>query len=147
MSKDGRVVVGVDGSPTSVEAIKWAAQQADRTSARLEAVIAWHYPTSYGFPVIADVDWADTAWATLDEAIEKALGDRAAAVVRRVIEGHPSHVLADAAVGADALVVGARGHGGFAGLLLGSVSTHMVGHALCPVVVVPRTCAEPAAAA
>jgi|SRR4051794_21236671 len=140
----GRIVVGVDGSTASTDALRWAARQADLTGASLEAVTAWSYPTTYGFPVIADVDWEKGALTVLDEAVDKALG-READVTRRAVEGHAALVLTEAAQGAELLVVGSRGHGGFAGLLLGSVSEHVVTHAPCPVVVVrhPST-AEPA---
>lgn len=138
-SRSKRVVVGVDGSPSSRAALCWAAEQAALTSAELEAVIGWSYPTSYGFPVIADVDWASSAQKIVETEVTEVLGDKPATI--RVLEGHPARVLLDAADGADLLVVGSRGHGGFAGLLLGSVSEYVVTHATCPVVVVraPKT--------
>ena len=135
-TQTGRIVVGVDGSAASLDALRWAARQAELTGATLEAVTSWSYPTTYGFPVIANVDWEKGARTVLDQAIAEALGDAGESVVRRVAEGHPSRLLADLAVGADLLVVGSRGHGGFTGLLLGSVSEHVVTHAPCPVVVV-----------
>ncbi len=134
----GRIVVGVDGSPASAEALSWAARQARLTGAALEAVTAWTYPMTYGFPVIANVDWEHGARTVLTDAIHAVLGDDAD-VLRRVVEGHAAQVLTEAAVGADLLVVGSRGHGGFTGLLLGSVSEHVVTHAPCPVVVVRST--------
>jgi len=136
----GRIVVGVDGSPTSTDALCWAVRQARLTGAELEAVTAWSYPTSYGFPVIANVDWEQGARTTLDQALEAALG-KDADVRRKVVEGHAARVLTETAAGADLLVVGSRGHGGFTGLLLGSVSEHVVTHAPCPVVVVRHTAA------
>lgn len=135
----GRIVVGVDGSPTSVRALRWAAGQAAVTGAQVHAVMAWMPPSDYalGSGYVADVGWAEDTAAVLEKTIEEALdGDAAEQVERRVVRGHPAQVLLDAAVGADLLVVGSRGHGGFTGMLLGSVSQHLVAHAPCPVLVV-----------
>jgi nucleotide-binding universal stress UspA family protein len=140
--RGGRIVVGVDGSPSSIEALCWAVRQARLTGGALEAVTAWSYPTSYGFPVIADVDWEQGARTRLGEALDAAVGSDAD-VARRVIEGHAARVLVEASGGADLLVVGSRGHGGFTGLLLGSVGEHVVTHAPCPVVVVRHPAAAP----
>ena len=129
-----RIVVGVDGSTSSRGALRWAAAQAALASAELEVVIGWSYPMSYGFPVIADVDWAADARTTVEAELTDVLGDQQVTV--RVLEGHPARVLLDASRDADLLVVGSRGHGGFTGLLLGSVSEYVVTHASCPVVVV-----------
>jgi nucleotide-binding universal stress UspA family protein len=132
-----KIVVGVDGSPQSERALRWADQQARLTGSELHAVIAWHLPTSYGYAAVYDdADWAGDARETLDRTIKEALGEDDG-VYRHVREGHPAAVLVEAAKAADLLVVGSRGHGGFAGLLLGSVSQHVVAHAACPVVVVP----------
>jgi nucleotide-binding universal stress UspA family protein len=133
----GRVVVGVDGSSASTAALVWAARQATLTGAQVEAVTAWHDPEVYGgYPVAAGTDWAANAHDVLDAAVDRALGATAGAVTRRVVEGHPVKVLVDASAGADLLVVGSRGHGGFAGMLLGSVSERVTAHAPCPVLVV-----------
>jgi nucleotide-binding universal stress UspA family protein len=136
MNAQGRIVVGVDGSPASLDALRWAVRQAELTGASVEAVTSWSYPTSYGFPVIANVDWEQGARTVLDQAIAAAVDESGPPVRRRVVEGHPARALADVAAGADLLVVGSRGHGGFTGLLLGSVSEYVVTHAPCPVVVV-----------
>ena len=136
-----RIVAGVDGSPSSRAALKWAVQQARRSGGTVDAVIAWQFPATGNFgwaPVSAidDLDFESIAKHTLDEAIGS-LGDQAAGVTIRplVIQGLPAQVLLDTAEGADLLVVGSRGHGGFADALLGSVSQHCVHHAPCPVVV------------
>jgi nucleotide-binding universal stress UspA family protein len=132
-----RIVVGVDGSPASVDALKWAVRQAALTGAVVEAVTAWQFPATYGgYPILAGTDWRADAQAIQDIAVKEALGDEATALVRRVAQGHPVRVLIDIAADADLLVVGSRGHGGFAGMLLGSVSEHVVAHAPCAVVVV-----------
>lgn len=139
-----RIVVGVDGSEGSKEALRWAARQSELTGAALEAVIAWQYPAFFGWaPVdVDDADFAKIAEDTLTGALAEVLGpdwpDRAHA---RVTEGYPPAVLVDAAEDADLLVVGCRGYGAFADALLGSVSTYCVHHAHGPVTVIrpPRT--------
>jgi nucleotide-binding universal stress UspA family protein len=142
--KGSRIVAGVDGSPSSLSALHWAIAQAGLTGATLDAVIAWHYPVAvggYGYAPVGVVqdgtDFRETAEKILADAISNATdqgGD--VAVQARVIEGNPAQVLLHAAAGADLLVVGSRGHGGFAEVLLGSVSQHCVHHAPCPVVVI-----------
>lgn len=133
-----RIVAGVDGSSASIDALRWAVRQASLTGAIVEAVISWQYPVAYGgeYLIDADVDWPSNARAVLDTALDEALGTQTAPISHKVIEGHPAKVLVDAAAGADLLVVGSRGHGGFAGLLLGSVSEHVAAHAPCPVLVI-----------
>jgi len=132
-----RIVVGVDGSSASIDALRWAIRQASLTGGAVEAVIAWQYPMAYGgYPIATDVDWPSNAGEVLDTALGQAQVSEAAPVTRKVVEGHPAQVLVDAAADADLLVVGSRGHGGFAGMLLGSVSEHVAAHALCPVLVI-----------
>lgn len=131
-------MVGVDGSSSSADALRWAAEQASLTGDELHVITAWHLAAAYGYvPVDPDFDWERDGESMLDELIDKAVpSDRRAGVHKHVIEGHPAQVLLDAADGASLLVVGSRGHGGFTGMLLGSVSHHLVSHARCPVVVV-----------
>jgi nucleotide-binding universal stress UspA family protein len=136
---DSRIVVGVDGSPSSCEALRWAMRQAALTGSVVDAVIAWHDPASYGGYawLIADTSYAELAAKTLSEAVDGTITAGGGVTVRqRVMEGNPARVLLDAAEGADLLVVGSRGHGGFAGMLLGSVSQHCVRHSPCPVVII-----------
>ncbi|HUK70861.1 MAG TPA: universal stress protein [Streptosporangiaceae bacterium] len=144
--KDGRsprIVVGVDGSPSSLTALRWAVRQAECTGATLDAVIAWQYPVNFGTygwaPVSMEEDGADfgeLAEKTLTDAISKIVDPGTGVQVHQlVVQGNPAQVLLDAARDADLLVVGSRGHGGFTGALLGSVSLHCVHHAHCPVVV------------
>jgi nucleotide-binding universal stress UspA family protein len=135
---NGKIYVGVDGSPSSQQALRWAAGQAELTGDELHAVIAWSFPDIYAWgTVIDEIDWAANAEEALEQTISDAL-DAAAAerVQRHVIQGYPARVLVEAAADADLLVVGSRGRGGFTGMLLGSVSQHAVTHARCPVVVV-----------
>jgi nucleotide-binding universal stress UspA family protein len=136
-ARPARIVVGIDGSEQSLDALRWAGRLAARFGSRLDAVTAWEYPTSYGWTSIAP-DWnpADDMAKVLDEAVEKVFGDQPpAGLERHVREGAPAKVLLDASHGALMLVVGSRGHGGFAGLLLGSVSANVAEHASCPVLI------------
>ena len=136
--EDARIVVGVDGSESAQAALRWAVGQAKLTGARVEAVSAWQYPITYGWDQmgIAAVDFEGIAQQILSEALTAVDGlEPSVAVLPRVIGGHPAEVLLDAAKGADLLVLGSRGHGGFTSALLGSVSLHCVLHAHCPVLV------------
>lgn len=137
----GRVVVGVDGSPASLEALKFAAGEARLRGSTLEAICAWQYPQAYGWaPVPEDFDPESDMERTLAEAV--ATVESGTPVDAVVVQGQPADVLLNAAIGAELLVVGSRGRGGFSGLLLGSVSQQCVHHATCPVVVVPATSAS-----
>jgi nucleotide-binding universal stress UspA family protein len=135
-----RIVVGVDGSPSSVHALEWAIRQAELTGDVIEAGHAWHFPSIYWMPVADVPDFAGLAAEILDKSIAEARNatDQNVPVEIRpvVVEGNPAQALLDMAKGADLLVVGSRGHGGFTGALLGSVSQHVVHHSPCPVVVV-----------
>jgi nucleotide-binding universal stress UspA family protein len=137
-----RIVAGVDGSPSSMSAPRWAIRQAALTGAAVDAVIAWHYPAAangYGWAPMGTgegFDFQENAEKTLTDAISNAVDPgRNAGVRAHVVEGNPAQVLIDASDGADLLVVGSRGHSGFTEALLGSVSQHCVHHARCPVVV------------
>lgn len=136
----GVVMVGVDGSPASRRALRWAVRQAEATGGRVIAVLAWQEPTGFGLGVTIPpgVEWSEEARASLHSTVVSALQERAQAPVeQRVIEGEPAEVLLSESKDADLLVVGSRGLGGFVGTLLGSVSRHVVAHASRPVVVVP----------
>jgi nucleotide-binding universal stress UspA family protein len=144
-----RIVVGVDGAEAAQEALAWAVQQAELTGATVEAVIAWHYPVACGAGPFApvpmlDTDFAGTARRVLATAVSRAADSAGPVRVSSIVrEGNAADVLIDAAEGADLLVVGSRGHGGFAEALLGSVSQHCVHHARCPVVIIPGLRSEP----
>jgi len=142
--QEHRIVVGVDGSESSKEALAWAVRQARLTRAVVEAVTAWDYPKAYGYPVpILDVDFAGLATKTVTDAIAEIPADSEAAAIRhRVVKGNAARVLVDASVGADLLVVGSRGHGGFVEALLGSIGQHCAQHAACPVVVIRDSAAH-----
>jgi nucleotide-binding universal stress UspA family protein len=148
----GAVVVGVDGSPGAGEALRWALAEARLRKVPLRAVHAWAYSnagaTSGGFGDLGFIgpfdstsadagDLGRAAEETLETAISAAVGEATdVEIERQVVEGQAAAVLTSAAAPGDLLVVGSRGHGGFAGLLLGSVSQQCVHHAQCTVVVV-----------
>lgn len=136
----GRIVAGVDGSPSSKVALRWAVGQAQLTGAVVDAVTAWQMPASYAWipdGVTGVEDFGTEARRVLTEVINEIAGVAPNVKVRPVVEeGHPAQVLVDAAKGAQLLVVGSRGHGEFAAALLGSVSQNCVHHAPCPVLVI-----------
>ena len=138
MAETKRIVVGVDGSPASIKALRWAVRQAKVTGAEVAAVTVWSYPAGYGMGPVGDnaVDFEGDAGKILAEALAEVSGIApGVAITSSVVEGHAADVLVRAAKGADLLVVGSRGHGGFTGMLLGSVSQHCVQHAGCPVLI------------
>jgi len=132
-----RVVVGVDGSDQSRTALRWGHAMATATGARLDAVIAWNYNTGYGAGYLpTELNAATEADKVLTHAVDAVFGsDRPEGMRLAVREGQPARVLLDESQGARMLVVGSRGHGGFMGLLLGSVSASVAEHATCPVLV------------
>lgn len=144
MGANGRkIVVGVDGSQHSDRALAWAIDEAKLREARLQVVSVWHVPAlvygAPGFtpPIGPNVDKAfrDVASEAAAAAAQKARDAGVEAEVE-VDQGQTVGKLLDAAESAEMLVVGSRGHGGFSGLMLGSVSAQCAHHALCPVVIV-----------
>ncbi|MFJ6381181.1 universal stress protein [Kitasatospora sp. NPDC092039] len=138
-----RIVVGVDGSESSGRALRWAVRQAELTGSALVAVIAWEYPTYHGargwFPPAGTDEAAleSRARQEVARAVERAVGEDPPVEVRTEARyGTPAGALVEASRGAELLVVGSRGLGGFAGMLLGSVAQHCTRHATVPVVVV-----------
>ena len=134
-----RIVVGVDGSASSVLALRWAARQAEMTGATIEAVYTWAYPVASGWTTYPTVDWnpAEDGEKLLTAAIDLVFGSQRPAGLQLLVrEGGAAQILLSQSQDAEMLVVGSRGHGGFAGLLLGSVSAHCAEHARCPVLVV-----------
>ncbi len=132
------IVVGVDGSAASVEALRQAQGLAVPLGARVVAMACWENPPIYdGYIAMGIVDFDVRAGEILQAAAAKAFGPELPANVRtQLVQGHPRRTLIEASKEADLLVVGRRGHGGFVGLLLGSVSSACVAHARCPVLVV-----------
>jgi nucleotide-binding universal stress UspA family protein len=126
-----------------MSALRWAIRQAGLTGAAVDAVIAWNYPAAaggYGWAptgMEGGFDFRENAEKVLANAITGTVDPRSdIPVLARAVEGIAAQVLLDASDGADLLVVGSRGHGGFTEALLGSVSQHCVHHAHCPVVVI-----------
>lgn len=134
------VVVGVDGSEASKQALRWAVRYARMAGVSVRAVTAWHYPASFGWgptPAIPEMDLEGDARQALKATVEQVVGAGEPVTIQtQVVEGPPALMLLRAAESADLLVIGSRGHGAFAGMLLGSVSQHCVHHATCPVVVI-----------
>lgn len=137
-----RIVVGVDGSDQSKLALRWAAHLAQLNAADLDAVMVWDYPATLGWS--AALSYTSETWNPQADA-EKLLAatiaevygsERPAGLRLMVQEGYCAKVLLERSEGALMLVVGSRGHGGFAGMLLGSVSANCAEHASCPVLVV-----------
>ncbi|MFJ8576416.1 universal stress protein [[Kitasatospora] papulosa] len=144
-SENLRVVVGVDGSGPSQEALRWAARHARLTGAVVEAVCVWETPSEVGWAGPATESGFDLedARRRFSEGIEAVFGDARPAVVHEIlVRGDPSEVLVKASEGADLLVVGNRGRGAFARAVLGSVSQRCAQHAVCPVVVVKAKAAR-----
>ncbi len=105
----------------------------------MQAVIAWEFPATYGYPVPAPpgIDYREIAAEVLADAIGEVSGPGEPVKIRSTVaEGNAARVLLDASAGAELLVVGSRGRGGFTEALLGSVGQHCVHHATCPVVVI-----------
>jgi nucleotide-binding universal stress UspA family protein len=141
------IIVGVDGSEGSKHALEWAAAEAKLRHARLTLVYAWYPPAAlYGGMGMGwtgiDSELIPELRTLAQQRLDQTCAELSASlegleVERRVVEGTAALELIDAADGADLLVVGTRGHGGFTGLLLGSVSQQCAHHSPCPVVIVP----------
>ncbi len=139
------IVVGIDGSHNASHALSWAMAEAGLRKSDLTVITVHSVPASYwtGNPVLlpGDEDKAAEARTSAEAAVAKAgaeLGDRQpGSVTVLAVNGFPAQVLIDATQNADLLVVGSRGGGGFSSLALGSISSQVVHHAKCPVVVVP----------
>ena len=134
----GRIVVGIDGSAASIDALHWAGRQAHLTHATLEVMMTWDWPTKYGWTMYLPEDYNPAEG--LPEILAKAADDLRAKypdveVTTHVVQGHPAPLLVEASKDADLLVVGCRGHGEFVGMLIGSVSEHCATNAHCPVLV------------
>lgn len=137
VTSDGdRILVGVDGSAASIEALRYAAYLADALGAPVHAVAAWGYPALADYYDVGVWSPEQDAATILQAALEAAFGDRPPENLSSgVIPGPPARALIDESRRASMLVVGSRGRGGFAGLLLGSVSQACAAHAHCPVLV------------
>ena len=142
MSNWTTIVVGVDGSPSSRKALNWAAAEAADHGSELLVLNVWEHTLlpPAGSVSVSERMVPEPSQATTEEllqVIKEELGEEPPVPVKaHVRQGRPAKVLIDESSGADLLVVGHRGHGGFAGLVLGSVSQHVAAYAKCPVTVV-----------
>jgi nucleotide-binding universal stress UspA family protein len=139
-SSSAVIVVGVDGSETSRDAVRWALSQAALTGAELRAVSSWRWP-NYLTRLPPGADLAKETGLVLDEVVDGVLAENpqaaeATAVIRHVVEGPAGPALLTQSAGATLLVVGARGRAAFPGMLIGSVAEYCVREGTCPVVVV-----------
>lgn len=135
--RHGRIVVGVDGSESSIDALRFAVRTAQAFKTSLEAITVWTYPA--GAEVALLVNWSpeQDAHEILNTAVETVFGkDRPSWFSAATKPGSTVRALIEESAGAEMLVLGSRGHGGFAGLLLGSVSAACAEHAHCPVLIV-----------
>jgi nucleotide-binding universal stress UspA family protein len=142
-----QIVAGVDGSDGAHRALEWAVEEARLRDATLVVVYGWQVPPivtgagPYDAPVVLEQETLEAVERNAKDVVERQLGsvDTSGIDVQRRIEPRPPvDLVLDAATGADLVVVGTRGHGGFTGLLLGSVSQQVAHHAPCPVVIVPK---------
>lgn len=132
-----QIVVGVDGSLESVLALQWAQTLAQQLDATITAVTVWHLDTVFGSYIVPDWDPDKAARQILKDAVQEAFGGNPPEAFSGVcVRGTPAKVLMEHSKSAQMLIVGSRGHGGFAGMLLGSVSSACAEHARCPVLVV-----------
>jgi len=136
------IVVGVDGSPSSRTALTWAAAEAVDHGADLVVLNVWEHtlPPPTGSVSVSEKYVPDPSQRTGDDLVElikEVLGENPPVLVQpHVKQGNPARMLIEQSENADLLVVGTRGHGGFRGLVLGSVSQHVAAYAKCPVAVV-----------
>jgi len=142
VSKWSTIVVGVDGSTGSRKALQWAAAEAAEHGADLTVLNVWEHTLlpPAGSVSVSEHYVPEPSQATAAEllqVIKEELGEDPPVLVRPTVkQGRPAKVLIDESANADLLVVGKRGHGGFAGLVLGSVSQHVAAYGKCPVAVV-----------
>ncbi len=138
-----RVLVGVDGSEGSRRALRFAADEAEAHGARLRVLGAYVVPAPpIGIGLVQPAGRGSHAWHAdaerrTAETVEAVLGGNPdLEVTTAVVEGPAARALIEESRTSDLVVVGTRGHGGFSGMLLGSVSRHVAAHAACPVAVV-----------
>lgn len=138
------IVVGVDGSEGSKLALRWACDEARRIDdAQVVVVATWTYPVVAASPWMGGYDVPMDLTEPTTDVVAQAVAEVVAEgfpadrISTKVVCGPAASTLIEAGTGADLLVVGSRGLGGFTGLLLGSVSHQVAAHAPCPVIVVP----------
>ncbi len=138
----GPVVVGVEGPPESSSALDWAFREAEIRDVELLAVHTWTPPTGISLRDMLPLAYkSDVSQDSEEQLLEQALrshGSSPVSVRQHVVSGRPASVLVGLSENAQLIVVGSRGRGGFAGLLLGSTSQQVLHHSRCPVMIVPR---------
>ncbi|MGK2950064.1 MAG: universal stress protein [Acidimicrobiales bacterium] len=138
------IVVGVDGSPGAEHALRWALKLAGQAGGSVKAVMSWEYPalamlpSPLGVPLPPPEHMDEATTAALTDVLEPIQADTSVPIAPSVGRGGGAQVLLAAAEGADLLVVGTRGRGRLASVLLGSVSRRVAAEATCPVIVVPE---------
>ncbi|WP_211768293.1 universal stress protein [Kutzneria sp. CA-103260] len=146
MAGNGKIVVGVDGSDASLDAVRWALDEARRRGAEVHAVTVWHTdpppvegpPPMVGIPYRAKESALADAQAMQDRVMDAVQGvAEGVAVHRHMVAQWPQRALVHISADADLLVLGRQGHSWLAEKLLGSVSAYCVRHATCPVVITP----------
>ena len=142
--QEHKVVVGVDGSDGSLKALRFAIEEARRRGASVEVIHSWRV-VYMGEPMgmvplqFPAEQFADTAKKVLGDALDSVKDDaKGVTLVGKVVQGPAAQTLIDAGKSAECIVVGRRGHGGFFGLVLGSVAQQVAYHASCPVVLIPN---------
>lgn len=132
------IIVGVDGSESSISALRQAVWLAKPLGAQVKALTCWNYPSAYTVPyALGNFGYKEAAQKVLDGATESAFGlDLPRCLTAHVVQGSARPVLIDASRDAALLVLGRRGFGGFKGLLMGSVSSACTAYAHCPVMIV-----------
>ena len=134
-----QIVVGIDGSESSSQALEWALDEAERRQARLQVVHAWDAPfePTWGTMGSTSQNMNQPARRLTDDEVAARVPDTTRVPVDKlIVRGSAAATLVDLSKDADLVVVGSRGHGGFAGLHLGSVSQQVAQHAQCPIVIV-----------
>ncbi|QGN33508.1 universal stress protein [Microlunatus sp. Gsoil 973] len=133
-----RIVVGVDGSPSSLAALRWSKYLAPLVGAEIEAITTWKVPPALLAGSLFDPDVLEQiARSTLESAVRDVFdGSVQTKVVQTTREASPVDCLVEASSSATLVLVGNRGRGGFAGMVIGSVSSAVAAHAHCPVLVV-----------
>lgn len=139
------IIVGFDGSQHSRAALDWAVDEARQRNGQLRLITAWDKPPMAWYPAVLETavgeivteESPEQSARTLQDEAVKSAADQGISATGQLVKTHsPASVILDAAKEADLVIVGSRGHGGFPGLHLGSVSTQVVNHAQCPVLVV-----------
>lgn len=140
-----RIVVGVDGSAHSILALRRARELAEAEGARLDVVTSWSYPVMMtAYELVFSPTFQEIAASEQKKALEAVFGAELPEWVDPlVVEGNAAQQLVKRSAGADLVVIGSRGHGGFKGLLLGSVSSEVAARAACPVLIMREKRAEP----